>query len=246
MTSATNGSASVYGYSVNPTTASANIGAINPAALTVSSIAAVSTTYGTPAATGAVSLNGVISGDTVTSTASIVSPTYSTSGNLNAGSYAQSASSPGGADAGNYTLTAYTTPTNNYSVGQLALTGASIAASGSTYGSPLNPGAVSFGNVISGDIVTSTAGVNTSTVSSSGNPIVGSYTQTAGALAGTDAANYSFAGYTTPTANYAVTQLALVGGITVANKVYDATTEATIAMPVVRTSGLISRRSARA
>ena len=100
----------------------------------MASIAAVNTTYGTPAATGAVSLNGVIGSDVVTSTASIVGPTTSTSGNLNAGSYAQSTSSLSGADAGNYTLIAFTTPTNNYTVGQLALTGTAIAASNSTYG----------------------------------------------------------------------------------------------------------------
>jgi len=206
---ASNGAAAVYGYTVSPDSASGPVGEITPAALTVTSIAGVSTTYGTPAATGAVTLSGVVVGDTVTSTASLVSPTYSTSGNLNAGSYAQSASSLGGADAGNYTLTAFTTPTNNYTVGQLALTGTAIAAAGSTYGAPLNPGAVSFGNVIAGDVVTSTASVNTSTASSSGNPVVGSYTQTASALAGTDAGNYSFAGFTTPTQNYTISPAAL-------------------------------------
>ena len=160
------------------TTPTANY-TIDPLALTVTSIAAVNTTYGTPAPTGAVSLSGIIGSDVLTSTASIVGPTTSTSGNLNAGSYAQSASSLGGGDAGNYTLTAYTTPTNNYTVGQLALTGAAIAASSSTYGSPLNPGAVSFGNVLGTDVVTSSASVNTSTLSSSGNPVVGSYSQSA-------------------------------------------------------------------
>ena len=219
--SASNGLATVYGYTVSPTTASANIGEITPAPVTVTSIAAVNTTYGTPAATGAVSLNGVIGSDVVTSTASIVSPTYSTSSNLNAGSYAQNASSLGGADAGNYTLTGYTTPTNNYIVGQLALAGPAIASSNSTYGSPLNPGSVSFGNVLGTDVVTSTASVNTTTLSSSGNPIVGSYTQTAGALSGTDAGNYSLGGYTTPTANYTIGQAALtVTSIAAVNTTY--------------------------
>jgi len=64
--------------------------------------------------------------------------------------------------------------------------------------------------VISGDGVTSTASVNTSTLSSSGNPIAGSYTQTAGALGGADAGNYSFAGYTSGS-NYTINQLALTG-----------------------------------
>ena len=227
--SGSNGTATVYGYTVSPTTASANIGQITPAALTVASIAAVNTTYGTPAATGAVSLNGVIGSDVVISTAGIVGPAYSTSGNLNAGSYAQSAGSLSGADVGNYTLTPFTTPANNYTVAQLALTGTAIAASGSTYGAPLTPGAVSFGNVIAGDAVTSTASVNTATLSSSGNAVVGSYTQMAGALAGADAANYSFAGYTTPAANYTISPLALTGSITASDKTYDSATAATIA-----------------
>ena len=206
--SASNGPAAVYGYTVSPGSASGAIGEITPATLTVSSIGAVSTTYGTPAATGAVTLSGVVTGDTVGSTASIVSPAYSTSGNLRAGAYAQAATTLNGTDAGNYTLTSYTTPIADYTVGQLALSGTAITAAGSTYGSPLNPGVVSFGNAIGGDIVGSTASVNTTTLSGGGNPVVGSYTQTAGALTGADAANYSFGGFTSAS-NYAITPLAL-------------------------------------
>ncbi len=218
---ASNGAAAVYGYTVSPTSATGPLGEITPAPLTVTSIAAVNTTYGTPAATGAVGLSGVIGGDVVTSTAGIVSPTYSTSGNLNAGSYAQNASSLSGADAGNYTLAPYTTPTANYTVGRLVLTGTAIAAAGTTYRLPLNPGAVSFGNAIGSDIVGSTASVNTTILSSSGNPVVGNYTQTAGTLTGADAGNYSFSGYTTPTANYTITPLALtVTSIAAVNTTY--------------------------
>ena len=49
-------------------------------------------------------LSGVVAGDTVTSSASILGATNSTSGHLKAGSYAQSADTLFGADAGNYTL----------------------------------------------------------------------------------------------------------------------------------------------
>ena len=87
---------------------------ITPAPLTGTAIAGVSTTYGTPAAPGAVTFGNVISGDDVTSTASIVSPAYSTSANLRVGSYTQTAITLSGGDAGNYTLTPYTTPTANY------------------------------------------------------------------------------------------------------------------------------------
>ena len=74
------------------------------------------------------------------------------------------------------------------------------------YGAQAGAGAGASRRVSS---VTSTASVNTTTVSSNGNPVVGSYTQTAGAIGGTDAGNYSFAGYTTPTANYSITPAAL-------------------------------------
>ena len=57
--------------------------------------------------------------------------------------------------------------------------------------------------------------MNTATLSSSGNPIVGAYTQTAStALTGADAGNYSFGGFTSA-ANYAINKLALA--VTAAN-----------------------------
>src|SRR6185436_3894927 len=73
------------------------------------------------------------------------------------------------------------------------------------------PGAVSFGNIVGADVVSSAATVDTTTLSTGGHPIVGSYTQTAStSLTGTDAGNYSFAGFTSG-ANYTINQLALVG-----------------------------------
>ena len=87
--------------------------------------------------------------------ASIVSPTYSTSGNLNAGSYTQTASAITGADAANYSFAGFTSAAN-YTINKLALTGAAIAAVNTTYGTPAATGAVSFGNIIGADIVTST------------------------------------------------------------------------------------------
>ena len=205
------GSKPVYGYTLTSTTASANIGEITPAPLTVTSIAAVNTTYGTSAPTGAVSLSGIIGADDVTSTAVIVSPNYSTSNNLSAGSYAQSASNLGGGSAANYNLTAFTTPTNNYVVNKLALSGAAIAGVTTTYATAAAPGAVSFGNVVAGDLVSSTAAIDNPTYSTSGNLSAGSYTQTASAIGGADAANYSFGGITTNPANYVVNKLALSG-----------------------------------
>jgi len=192
---------------------------ITPLALTGASIAAVNTTYGTSAATGAVTFTNVIGGDIVTSTASIDSPTFSTSGNLNAGSYTQTAGALSGADAGNYTFAGFTSSAN-YTVNQLALTGTSIAAVNTTYGTSAAAGAVTFGNVIGGDIVTSTASLVGSTFSSSSNLNAGTYNQTTSVITGTDSGNYSFTGYTTPTANYNVSQLALIGSIATGSTVY--------------------------
>jgi hypothetical protein len=88
-----------------------------------------------------------------------------------------------------------------------------IAAGTSVYNSALTPGAVTLNaGVVGTDVVTSTAAVDTTTLSTGGHPIVGTYTQTAGALSlsGADAGNYSLTPFTSA-ANYSITQLALAG-----------------------------------
>ena len=223
VTGLTLGSSGNGGLSSNyePLSTTGSSISITPLALTGASIAPASSTYGSTVTPGAVSFSNVIPGDVVSSTASIASPLYSTSGNLKAGSYAQTATGLSGADATDYTFAGYTTPTNGYTVNQLALTGAAIAAGNSTYGSSVMPGTVSFGNVISGDLVGSTASIVSPFYSTSGNLRAGSYVQTASGLTGADAANYSFGGYTTPTNNYTVNQLALTGAaIAAGNSTY--------------------------
>jgi len=133
-----------------------------------------------------------------------------------------------------YDIIGYTDGT--LTIDQLAITGAAIAAGSSTYASALTPGAVSFGNIVNGDLVTSTATVNTTTLSSSSNPIVGSYTQTAGAIGGTDAANYSFAGFTSA-ANYNITPAVLTVGAAGVNRVYDGTPNAAVTLTDNRITG---------
>jgi hypothetical protein len=93
----------------------------------------------------------------------------------------------------------------------LLLSGAAIAPGSSIYGSALAPGAVSFGNIVGSDVVGSSAAVNTEALSTSLNPIVGTYSQSASALTGVDAGNYSFSGFTTATSNYTINKLALTG-----------------------------------
>src|SRR6202007_2219418 len=182
---------------------------VNKLALTGAAIAGVTTTYGTPAAAGAVSFGNVVSGAAVgregsapargLARGSLNNQTFSTSGNLNAGSYTQTASPISGADANDYTFAGYTSG-SNYVVNKLALTGAAIAGVTTTYGTPAAAGAVSFGNVVSGgsgtDQVVSTASLNNQTFSTSGNLNAGSYTQTASPISGADANDYTFDGYT--------------------------------------------------
>jgi filamentous hemagglutinin family protein len=180
---------------------------VNPLALTGAAIAAVNTTYGTPAANGAVTFGNKIAADAVGATATTTTPLLSASGNLNAGSYTQTAGALTGADAANYTFAGLTS-TANYVVNPLALTGAAIAGVTTAYGTPAANGAVTFGNKIAADAVGTTATTTTPLLSTSGNLKAGSYTQTAGALTGADAANYTFAGLTSA-ANYTVTPVAL-------------------------------------
>src|SRR5262249_15383986 len=142
----------------------------------------------------------------------------STSGNFVVGTYTQSTGALVGADAGNYTLAPFTSAAN-YTINPLALTGTAIACSTSYYDSPMGPGAVSFGNVIAGDLVSSTASVNTAGVSTSGNFVVGTYTQSTGALVGADAGNYTLAPFTSA-ANYTINPLALTGTITSSTTTY--------------------------
>ena len=222
------------------TTPSSNY-SINKLALTGTSIAAGSSTYGAGLNPGVVGFTNVITGDNVSGIANVNTSTLSSSNNPIVGSYTQTAASLSGADAGNYSLTSFTTPSSNYSINKLTLTGTSIASSSSTYGATLNPGAVSFTNALAGDSIGSTANVNTSTVSSSNNPIVGNYTQTATSISGTDAGNYSFAGFTTPSSNYSINKLALTdtSGITADNKLFNGNTTATLSFTNVQLQGEI-------
>jgi filamentous hemagglutinin family protein len=185
---------------------------VSKLALTGALIAAVNTTYGTSANSGAVSFGNVVGADSVSSTVGINSPAYSSSGNLKVGSYTQSASATlGGTDAGNYTFAGFTS-TANYVVNKLALAG-SIASGSSTYGSSLNPGVASFTNAIAGDSLSATVSVNTAgNTSTSGNLKDGSYTgiEIITGLSGSDASNYTYSGIT---GDYAVSKLALTGAL---------------------------------
>ena len=92
------------------------------------------------------------------------------------------------------------------------LTGTAIADGSSVYGDAVTPGSVTWSNVVEGDAVTAAVSLVSPLLSSSSHLNAGSYQQTASStLTGNDAANYSFAGFTTSSANYTVSKLALTG-----------------------------------
>ena len=169
------------------------------------SVASSSSTYGSTLSPGAVTFSNKLAGDVVTDTAAVNTSTLSAAGKVVAGTYTQTAgASLSGTDAGNYSFAGVSSGAN-YTVNQLALSGVSVAATGSVYGATVTPGAVSFGNVVGTDVVTATASITSPVNSSSGHLNAGSYTQRAAStLAGADAGNYSFGGTSTPTANYSV------------------------------------------
>jgi filamentous hemagglutinin family protein len=206
-------------YTIGTTT---GIYAVNQRALSAT-IADGSSTYGNAVNAGAVTLGNVVSGDKVASGSATVSSTaanLSTSGNLDAGAYNEAVSAGvTGADAANYTFAGATS--GAYTVNQRALS-ATIADGSSTYGDTVNTGAVTLGNVVSGDQVASGSSAVTNAaanLSTSNNLNAGSYSETVGAgVTGADAANYSFAGATSGA--YTVNQRALTGLIATGSSVY--------------------------
>ncbi|WP_089963624.1 YDG domain-containing protein [Limnohabitans sp. 2KL-3] len=228
-------------YSFGGITTADNNYVVNKLALTGAAIAGVTTTYATAANAGAVSFGNVKGADQVTASASIVGGSNSTSGNLKAGSYQQTATSVSGEDAANYSFGGLTTTDNNYVVNKLALTGAAIAGVTTTYATAANAGAVSFTNVQGTDKVTASASIVGGSNSTSGHLKAGSYQQTATAINGDDAGNYSFGGITTADNNYVVDKKSIsLSGITAASKVYDASNAATVSVSGAHFNGQIS------
>ena len=175
-------------------------------------IGAGSSTYGATLAPGVANLTGAIAGDVLgTATIGVNSAGLtSTSGHLIAGTHGsiETISALSGADGGNYSFAGIT---GSYTVTPLALAG-TIGVGSSTYGSALAPGALTFTNSVTGDIVTGGAvTVNTAgQTSTSGHLTAGTHTgieSVGNSLSGADAANYTFT--TGATGNYTVNALSV-------------------------------------
>jgi len=215
---------------------------VTPLALT-GSIAPGSSVYGSSFAPGQVTFTNAVAGNVPTAIVAVnTAGNLSSSGRLKAGNYSgveSVAGLTGGTHTADYTFSGITA--GNYTVNPLALNGV-IGSVTTTYGTAAPTGAVTFSNAMSGDNV---AAVNAATIvnpvnSTGGHLDAGSYTQTvaggAGGLTGADAGNYTFAGATTPIANYNVGKLALTGSIATGSSVYGAT----LAPGAVTLSGVLT------
>jgi hypothetical protein len=177
--------------------------------------------------------------DQVTATASLVGSATSTSGNLKAGSYNQTATSISGSDASNYSFAGFTTASKNYVVEKLALSGA-IATGNSTYGAALVAGAVTLTNKTGSGATQDQVSASGVDIASAGNTSTSgnlkasdtaySGIQTISGLSGADKDNYTFADIK---GDYVVVKKLVGVGYVASDKVWDNTTTASVAGSVV-------------
>ncbi|MFG6485545.1 YDG domain-containing protein [Roseateles sp. BYS78W] len=200
-------------------------------------------TYGTAVA-ATTSLTGVQNGDTAgqifsTAPSVAVGGTLSTSGNPVVGAHSLTAS--GAVDALGYALS-YTAP------GTLTVNAATISAItgitaankvyDTTTAATLSTASAGFTGMVSGDVLTAA----TSTGNFSDKNVANGKTVaiTGLTLGGADAGNYTLASSTaTTTANITPATISAITGITAADKVYDATTAATLSTGAAGFTGLL-------
>ena len=136
------GSKPVYGYTLTSTTASANIGEITPAPLTITGDT-TSSVYTSNLQTNSFATSGLLGSDTVTSVATLAS-------GINVGTYADNLTSATGTGLANYTI--------GYVNGSLTITPAPLvlqAASGTKVydGTTVSNGVVGANGLVGGDTV---------------------------------------------------------------------------------------------
>ncbi len=191
---------------------------VTPKALTSALTASNKTYDGTTAGSGSVALSGVVSGDTVGTTAG----TW-TFADRNAGTgKTVTVSGVGltGADAGNYTVTIPATALADILQRSLTVT---LTASNKTYdGTTAGSGSVALSGVVSGDTVGATAGTWTF---ADRNAATGKTVTVSGVgLTGADAGNYTVTIPATALAD--ILQRAITANVSASNKTYDGTTAA--------------------
>ena len=170
--SVADGSKPVYGYTLTSTTASANIGEITPAPLTVTGDT-TSSVYTATAQTNTFTTSGLLGSDSVTSVATLASGT-------SVGTYADNLTSATGTGLANYTI--------GYVNGNLTITPAPLTITGDTtsslYTSNLQTNTFTTSGLLGSDTVTSVA-----TLASGTN--VGTYADTLTSASGSGLSNYT-------------------------------------------------------
>ena len=220
---------------------------INPAALSLSNVGAVSKVYnGNTAAVlnmGSATLSGVLSTDSVSFVATALSAQYA---NKNVGTSALTLAGGNaaltGVDAANYILTGL----NNYSgvITPAPLTLIGVGTTSKVYDTnttaTLNVGSAVLGGVLPGDTVTFNANALSATYDTKNVGVGKVLTVLAGAgtLTGSDASNYSISNLTSFTGSITPAPLALAGsGAT--TKVYDGTTNASVNTSAITLTGVL-------
>ncbi|WP_194266237.1 autotransporter-associated beta strand repeat-containing protein [Dechloromonas sp. H13] len=199
------GSKPVYGYTLTSTTASANIGEITPAALTVTG-ATTSSTYTANAQTNTFGTTGLLGSDSVTGVSGLGTGT-------NVGTYADTLSNATGTGLSNYTI--------SYVNGSLQITPAALTVTGATTSNTYTANAQTntFGTtgLLGSDSVTGVSGLGTGTN-------VGTYADTLSNATGTGLSNYTIS-YVN--GSLQITPAALTLNAVTGTKVYDGTVNST-------------------
>ncbi len=216
-------------YTLVQPTATADITAVG---LTITGLAANGKTYDrttTATLSGTPTLNGVISGDTVTIDSTNAAAAFASRNALSNQAITVTGYALAGTDAANYTLTSQPTGLTA-SISAKTITVSGITVSNKTYDGGLtatpNYTSPNFSGVVSGDTVTlvtsgASAAFGTKTVATAK-----TVTFTGLTLGGSDGANYTL---TQPTTTADITAAALtISGITASDKTYDGGLTATL------------------
>ena len=226
------GGAAAGNYTLGSSTATASAN-ITPATISaITGVTAANRAYdGTTTATlntGAAAFTGMLAGDVLAVAGGVGAFADKNVGNAKAVSI--SGMGLGGTDAGNYTLASGTaTASANITPAAISaitgVTAASRAYDGTTTAT-LNTGAAAFTGLVAGDVLTVAGGVGAFADKNVGNAKVVNISGMG--LGGAAAGNYTL-GSSTATASANITPASLsVSGATAQNKVYDASTSATI------------------
>jgi len=198
---------------------------ITPAALSISGITAANKVYDATAAatvsTAGAVYTGLLGSDAVTVSAS---GTF-TDKNVGTGKTVALSSSYSGADVGNYSITDQASTSANITPAALSISG--ITAANKVYDATTAAMVSTAGAVYTGLLGSDAVTVSASGTFADKNVGTGKTVALSSSYSGADVGNYSITDQASTSAN--ITPAALsISGITAANKVYDATTAATV------------------